>query len=148
MLVPGYGAFPRRRTLAVVLLVLGVVMPLVLGVVTVVSGRSWVALTVDGTFLLWSAIVLLAALLARLAALGEVWWHGRDASPRTPPRWALVVAVGVCLPLGLGAGQVLEARHDLRPVFTGSAAFLILEKSKIVIFSRWNLLTVMICPRF
>jgi LCP family protein required for cell wall assembly len=120
VLLPGYGTFVRHRALAVVLLALGVVAPIVLGAVTVLSGRSWVALTVDGTFLLWSAIVLLAALLARLTALGEVWWHGRDASPRPPTRWALVVAGGVCLPLGLGAGQVLEARHDLRPVFTGS----------------------------
>lgn len=120
VLLPGYGALARRRALAVVLLTLGVVAPVVLGTVAVGSRRSWVALTVDGSFLLWTATVLLAALLARLAALAELWWHAHHTATQRRSPWTILVAAGVCLPLGLGAGQVLDARRDLRPVFTGS----------------------------
>jgi LCP family protein required for cell wall assembly len=120
VLVPGWGALRRRRGLALVLLALGIALPLGLAIVAVGGGRSWVALTVDETFLLRAAVVLVAALTARLVAVFEVWWSSRGTP--TPPRdrWALAIAVAVCMPLGLGAGQVLDARSDIRPVFTAS----------------------------
>lgn len=128
VLVPGWVAFRRRRASdvvfgllsGVVLFALGVVAPLGLVAVAVGGGRTWVALTVDDTFLLWTAVVLMGALLARLLAVLEVWWHWRGAAIRRRDRWAIPVAIAVCVPLGLGAGQVLDARGDLRPVFTGS----------------------------
>lgn len=120
VLVPGWTARSRRRLLAIGLLVLGVAVPIAFVVIEMASGRSWVALTVDGTFLLWTAVVLLAALVARLVAVFEVWWRSRDTVRRRRDRWAVPVAVAVCVPLGLGAGQVLDARSDLEPVFTSS----------------------------
>ena len=120
VLVPGWAAFDRRRLLAVALLACGVALPFGLAVVALGGGRSWVALTVDGTFLLWTAIVLALALVTRLVAVFEVWWASRGVPARSLGRWAVPVAIAVCLPLGLGAGQVLEARSDVRPVFTST----------------------------
>jgi polyisoprenyl-teichoic acid--peptidoglycan teichoic acid transferase len=120
VLVPGWVALRRRRVLAPVLLVLGVVLPVGLAIAAVAGGRSWVALSVDETFLLWTAIVLASALVSRLLAVSEVWWNARGAPARRRDRWAIPIAIAVCVPLGLGAGQVLDARSDLRPVFTSS----------------------------
>lgn len=120
VLVPGWSALDRRRVLALVLLGLGVVVPVGLALASVVGGRSWVALTIDETYLLWTAIVLVSALSARLVAVFEVWWESRGRPMRPRDRWAIPIAVAVCLPLGLGAGQVMEARADVRPVFTSS----------------------------
>ena len=116
---PGWAAFDRRRLLAIVLLALGVALPFGLVVATAVGGRSWVALSVDEGFLLWTAVALAIGFATRLGALFELWWEARGSQP--PPareRWAMLVAVVVCLPLALGAGQVLEARSDLQSVFT------------------------------
>lgn len=120
VVAPGWRAFDRRRVPALALLAFGVALPLGFGAVTLVSGRSWVALSVDRTFLLWTAIVLVLALVTRLVALFETWWNLRGTASRPSARWAVPIAVAVCLPLGLGAGQVLDARGDLRPVFTSA----------------------------
>jgi polyisoprenyl-teichoic acid--peptidoglycan teichoic acid transferase len=120
LVVPGWVAFDRRRALAVVLLALGVALPFGLVTAAVAGGRSWVALSVDEGFLLWTAVVLAAAFVTRLVALIELWWESRQSPEHGRERWMIVVAVAVSLPLALGAGQVLDARHDLQPVFTSA----------------------------
>lgn len=117
--MPGWSAFDRRRGLAVVLLALGVALPFGLLAAALAGGRSWVALSVDQGFLLWTAVVLVAAFAARLVALAELWWASKGgASSPSRDRLTLVVGAAVCLPLAIGAGQVLDARSNLRPVFT------------------------------
>ena len=119
VLVPGWGAYARRRPLALVLLVLGVAMPFGLVAYALAGGRSWVALTVDTGFLLWTAIVLAAALVARLVSVAEAWWELGDA--RSDARWGVPIVLAVVLPLALGVGEVLGARRDIQPVFTATA---------------------------
>ncbi|MFP5486737.1 MAG: LCP family protein, partial [Acidimicrobiia bacterium] len=118
VLAPGWRAFDRRRALAVPLLALGVALPVGLLAYAVVGGRSWVALTVDEDFLLWTAVVLALAMCARIVAAAEAWWAVRGGPTRARDRWAIAVVLAVCVPLGLGTGQVLDARSDIRPVFT------------------------------
>lgn len=116
-LVPGWRAFERRLVLSVVLLALGVALPVGLLAYAVVGGRSWVALTVDEDFLLWTAIVLASAAVTRLVAVAEAWWTARgERSGRDG--WTIAIVLAVCLPLAIGTGQVLDARDDIRPVFT------------------------------
>lgn len=104
------------------LLVGGVVVPSALIVYAVASGRSWVALTVDGGFLLWTAIVLALAAVTRVVAIGEAWWAARGSPRQARDRGAAAVAVVLSLSLVVGTAQVLEARSDLAPVFTPTAA--------------------------
>lgn len=122
VLVPGWNTVHRRRMLAFGLLAAGVALPFALVGYAVVSRRSWVALTVDSAFLLWTAIVLSLAFLSRLVAVAESWWTARGTLGRRRDRWAGPVAMAVCVPLVVGAGQVLEARSDIAPVFATSGA--------------------------
>ena len=121
VVAPGWAAFDRRRFLAVVLLALGVALPFGLLVAAVAGGRSWVALSVDEGFLLWTAVALAIAFVTRVAALFDLWWESRGTQPpQVREWWTMLAAVVVCLPLALGAGQVLDARSDLQPVFTSA----------------------------
>ena len=117
---PGWTAFDRRRLLATVLLALGVAFPFGLVAAAIAGGRSWVALSVDEGFLLWTAVALAIAFATRIAALFELWWVSRGSQPRPRERWTMLAAAVVCLPLALGAGQVLDARGELQPVFTSA----------------------------
>lgn len=124
VLVPGWTAIHRRRVLAGFLLLLGVAAPVGLLAYSirpaVLGGRSWVALTVDEDYLAWVTAVLALALVSRLAAAVEAWWALRHEPARPRDRWAIPIVLAVCLPLGLGAGQVLDARSDVQPVFSSA----------------------------
>ncbi|NNE12800.1 MAG: hypothetical protein HKN41_11225, partial [Ilumatobacter sp.] len=52
-LLPGWSMRGRRRALALALLAVGVALPVVFGLSVLASGRNWVALTLDTTFLGW-----------------------------------------------------------------------------------------------
>ncbi|MFZ8998962.1 MAG: LCP family protein [Ilumatobacteraceae bacterium] len=117
---------PGRVAAGLVLVAAGSGAPLALAAELLVGRRSWVALTIDRGFLARTAVVVGLALLSRLAAVADVvsrdW---RSVSPvRTAgstgrfDRWSLPLAVAVCVPLGIGLVQVVDARDDLRPVFT------------------------------
>lgn len=112
----------RRRVVGVTLLLFGVALPVGLAGYAVASRRSWVALTVDSTFLLWTAVVLVLAAACRLVAIGESWWTLRDGPDWPHGRWVAPLALVVSAALVLGAGQVLEARRDIAPVFTSDGA--------------------------
>ena len=120
-LIPGWTARFRRRWLALALLAGGVGVPVALGAYAAFGPRSWVALSIDRTFLFWAAVVLVLALATRLVAATETWWSRRAGPTRPADRWAAPVVIAVCVPLGLGLGQVIEARSDLQPVFTPTA---------------------------
>ena len=104
------------------LLATGTGAPFALGAYALIGHRSWVALSIDPAFLLWAAIVLVLALVSRLVAVTETWWFRRGEPGRAADRWAAPIALAVCVPLALGVGQVLEARHDIQPVFTPTQA--------------------------
>lgn len=116
LLVPGWRYRSTRRALAAALLGIGVVLPAVVLVTALVSGRGWVALSLDTTFLGWFTIALLGALGARVAAVALWLADGERSRDRLVAAVAGVVAVS--LPLGLGAVGVVRARSDIAPVFT------------------------------
>lgn len=116
LLVPGWRYRSTRRALAAALLGIGVVLPAVVLVIALVSGRGWVALSLDTTFLGWFTIALLGALGARVAAVALWLADGERSRDRLVAAVAGVVAVS--LPLGLGAVGVVRARSDIAPVFT------------------------------
>ncbi len=121
LLVPGWHARDRRRWLAVVLFVAGVVVPIVPALVALASGRSWLALSLDGDFLAWVTVAMASATASRLVAAAELWVaraRGGDPS-RDRVAWLLVGVV--CLPLLVGAVQVGRARAAIAPAFTPTA---------------------------
>lgn len=119
---PGWTMLGRQRVgervVAWVLLAAGVGAPLFLVAEMVLGGRTWVALTIDRGFLARTAVVAAVASVARAVAAAEIWWRRRGESVGPHDRWSLPLAVAVCVPLALGVILVLDAREELRPVFT------------------------------
>ncbi|MEY2958568.1 MAG: hypothetical protein RLZZ01_1136 [Actinomycetota bacterium] len=118
LVAPGWSIRTRHRTIAGVLLVTGVLAPLASIAEAVVGPRSWVALTVDRGFLARTAVVLVLALLARIAAVAEARRRRPTRAIGDHDRWSLPIAAVVFATFVVGIGLVLEARDDLRPVFT------------------------------
>ena len=116
LLVPGWRQWPTRRALAVVLLGLGVVLPVGVVLAGFATGRGWVALSLDATFLGWSTFALLGAFGARVAAV--LMWLAEGERNRERLVSAVAGLVVVALPLGMGAVGVARARSDIAPVFT------------------------------
>ena len=115
VVAPGWPVRTERRSVATVLLLAGVGAPLALVVWAVASGRTWVALSLDRTFLAWLATVIALAVVARLVAVW-LWFAARPSEPRVglAAGAALVVALPGLL-MGVGA---IRARNDIAPVFT------------------------------
>jgi len=117
---PGWSVWRRSRPLAVGLFLLGWGIPL--GVVGFAVGqrRTWVALTLDSSFLALVVVAGAAAAAARLVALGEVWWaHGRPALFGRRTSAGLAVVTVVVTGLTYGTVAVERARAALAPVFAG-----------------------------
>jgi LCP family protein required for cell wall assembly len=116
LVAPGWTWRRERRPLAAALFVAGVVVPLVVALWAVFSGRSWVALSLDRGFLAWVLVAFVAAVVARVVAL-VVWLL---AGERTRERVGAVSLAGVIavVPLTVGIVDVAQARADIAPVFT------------------------------
>ena len=71
---PGWSMLSRRRWHGLALLGVGIVAPVALALYAVGSNRNWVALTLDATFLSWVIVLGALALIARIAALADVWF--------------------------------------------------------------------------
>lgn len=121
VLLPGWTARARHRALAVGLALVGVAFPFAVAASAPLSGRNWVALSLDARFLAWLTAALVAALVARVVAVAEQWQHagwGRPSNRRDV--LALGLAVAVCAPLLVGAIEVGRARASIAPTFTAS----------------------------
>ena len=120
VLIPGWSVRRRVPQLAIGLLAAGVLIPLVVAAYVVLSGRNWVALTLDAQFLAWVMTAGIAAILARVIAVAEVWISARPDHVRdSKDVWAIVVVVAVVAPLTIGVIQVGRARASIEPVFAG-----------------------------
>jgi LCP family protein required for cell wall assembly len=118
VVLPGWNARERRPILAFALLVAGLGGPGAVVAYTIVSGRNWVALSLDTGYLAWLMTAGVLALISRLAAVGEVWL----AAGRGPARrdvWSVVVVLAVCAPVTIGVVQIGRARASIAPAFAG-----------------------------
>jgi LCP family protein required for cell wall assembly len=130
---PGWSSRSRRRWFAIVVFAGGLLAPFALVLYGVVSGRSWVALTLDERFLGFVVVVGGLALVARIAALVEVW----VAAGR---RWSLdraeaAVALAAVAALVAGTVAVVEvgrARAALAPTFTETSGDPLFDNDVIV----------------
>lgn len=119
-IVPGWNARRRSPELAVALFVLGGVAPAAFVAWAVSLHRPWVALTIDPQFLAWGVVVGVAALVARLLALTEVWVaHGRPAPHSVGDVLAVTVALAVVVGLGYATVEAGRARGWVAPIFAG-----------------------------
>ena len=119
LVLPGW---PQRRTrlpLVVALLALGVVFPLAVAAWVVVSGRNWVALGLDRTYLAWVTAAFVAALVTRLVSL--TMWFSTGSRSRERVVGVAVATLVAVVPLGIGIVDVVRARADIAPVFTPTA---------------------------
>ncbi|NNE13055.1 MAG: LCP family protein [Ilumatobacter sp.] len=120
-LLPGWSMRGRRRPLALALLAVGVALPVVFVLSIIATGRNWVALTLDTTFLGWIVAVGLLAWSARLVAVVECWWDA--GRPRRLAPFEAITAGLVAVALGLGLFGVVEvgrARAAIAPAFVVS----------------------------
>lgn len=122
ILLPGWNLRRRRLPLAIALFSAGVVVPVLVALYALFSGRNWVALTLDATFLGWLMAAGLSALLARLAAVAEIWFSSRPHdSLGAREGWAIVLVMAVCAPLAVVVFQVGRARASIEPAFAGQS---------------------------
>jgi LCP family protein required for cell wall assembly len=120
LLAPGWQERSTRRALGIVLLAVGVVVPLAVVLGALVSGRGWVALSLDAGFLAWLMVAISCALVARIVAVA-VWFRRTGAAGRDRAVAAGVAFAMITVPLGVGFVSVARARADIAPVFTPSA---------------------------
>jgi LCP family protein required for cell wall assembly len=119
LVVPGWTARGRRRALAATLLVAGVVAPLLMVFYVVFTNRSWVALSLDSSFLANVMLVGAAAVLARLVAVVEVWVA--DGRRTVFDRVEVVAVFAAATALIAGSFAVIEvgrARASIAPAFS------------------------------
>ena len=119
LVLPGWSLRRTRLPVAVALLVVGVVFPLAVAVWAVVSGRNWVALSLDRTYLAWVLAAFVAALVTRLVALAM--WFSAGSRSRERTIGGAVAALVAVVPLSIGIVDVAQARDDIAPVFTPTA---------------------------
>ena len=117
--LPGWSQRRARPPLAGVLLVSGVALPIGVAAWSIVSGRNWVALSLDRTFLAWVLVAFVAALVTRLIALA-IWFSAGSRSRERVVGGAVASLLAV-VPLGIGIVDVAQARADIAPVFTPTA---------------------------
>ncbi len=122
MLAPGWQARRRRLTLGVVLLVVGVVTPIVLLGHAVATGRNAVAMGLDADYLGVVVVVGLMALLARVAAMIELWFAtGRPTSFTRVEAVAIVASLATFVVGSMALAEVQGARGTVAPVFVTSS---------------------------
>ena len=119
LVVPGWAQRRSRLPAALALGVVGVALPLAVALWVVVSGRSWVALSLDSTFLAWVLVAFVAALVARLIAVGLWFADGERSRDRVTA--GAVAGLVAFVPLSIGIVDVAQARSDIAPVFTPTA---------------------------
>lgn len=122
VLIPGWRLLRRLPIVAVALLGAGVLTPFGVVAYALFSGRQWVALSLDAQFLAWLMAALALAAVARLVAVGEVWYSARDEHVWSRrDGWAIGLVMVVCAPLMIGFAQVGRARASIEPAFTGGS---------------------------
>lgn len=119
LVLPGWLQRRTRPSAAIALLGLGVAFPLVVMVWAVVSGRNWVALSLDRTYLAWVLVAFVAALVTRVVALGM--WFAAGSRSRERTVGGAIAALVAVVPLSIGIVDVAQARADIAPVFTPTA---------------------------
>ncbi len=121
IVLPGVPAFRRTPPLALLLSVLGIVVP-VLGVLWAYANRGdLIGFALDERFLLGVVVVGLLAIVVRLAAIAEVA-HAFRRTPGIGGRTAVatVVVVALSLPVLWVAFRANEARSAVGNVFSSS----------------------------
>jgi len=120
VLIPGWSVRRRLPLLAIALFAAGTLTPLAVAFYALFSGRNWVALTLDAGFLAWVMTAGVAAVLARLIAVAEVWLSIRpEYSWKSNDVWAITIVLAVVVPLTVGVVQVGRARASIEPAFAG-----------------------------
>lgn len=118
-LAPGVPTLKRRPLHGAVLLVVGLIGPILWLVTTVVRHGSWMALGLDGEFLGQLILMIVIAVIARLAAVGEVVASAaRQPGRRLRSGTAFAVLLAVTLPSAVGVDAVADARANLDKAFT------------------------------
>lgn len=119
LVAPGWSARRRRRTLAITLFLIGVVLPLLPLLYVLVTDRNSVAVSLDATFL---AVVIVAGVLAisaRIAALAEVWVAAGRRTSLSRVEWLTAMAATLVLVAGsVVVVEVGRARASIAPTFT------------------------------
>ncbi len=118
-IAPGVPTLRRRPLHGAVLLVVGLVGPILWLATTVMSHGSWIELGLDGEFLGQLILVIVIAVIARLAAVGEVVAAtARHPGRRVRSGTAFAVLLAVTLPSAVGVAAVADARANLDRAFT------------------------------
>ena len=127
LLVPGWAARRRHRWPAVLALLLGVLAPVGLGLYVVLSGRTWVALSLDVSFLGAVVVVGALAVVVRAGAMVEVWAAaGRPTALAGPELVVGGLSVVALLVASITVVEVARARASIAPAFgdaTGAALY-------------------------
>jgi LCP family protein required for cell wall assembly len=118
VVVPGAATLRRRPVVAVVLLLLGVVLPIALALWALKRRGDPVGLAVDSRFLGAVAVVGIAVIVARLAAVGEVAYQYRSAPAIAPKTGvATVVTMALAFPVLYVASTANDTRNAVAAVF-------------------------------
>lgn len=122
-IAPGVPTLKRRPLHGAVLLVVGLVGPTLWLVTTVLRHGSWLELGLDGEFLGQLILMIVIAVIARLAAVGEVVASAsRQPGSRLRSGTAFAVLLAVTLPSAVGVAAVADARANLDRAFTAEEA--------------------------
>ena len=120
-LVPGLSAWKRRRALSVALLCVGVVAPIVVPVVLLMSSGGLTSLLLDPTSLGLLRIVLVAVVLTRVVAVAEVL----VASPGRAPVSLVVAVLAIALvavPCVWGYGRIGNVSEAIDDIFVSAGS--------------------------
>jgi LCP family protein required for cell wall assembly len=119
IVLPGVAAVRRRPIAAGVLLLMGVALPIALGLWALVRRDDPVGLAVDSRFLAAVAIVGIAVIVTRLAAVGEIAYEFRSRGGIAPrAAVATVVTLALALPVLYVAATAEDTRDAVSVVFT------------------------------
>lgn len=117
-LAPGIPTMRRRVLHGTVLFVFGVVAPIGWLVVSVLLHRSWIELGLDREFLRQLIVVIAVAVIARLAAVGEVLASAPDGTgSRLRAGVAFAALLSVTVPSAVGVAAAADARDDIGRAF-------------------------------
>ena len=118
IIVPGSGSWRRRWGLAAALAMFGVLVPMVLAAWVYVERARIVALAFDRTFLLAVMIVGVLAVVARVAAIGEVAFaHRRSPGMALRTVVALLATAVLSIPVVSIVSNAAAARDAVSDVF-------------------------------
>jgi LCP family protein required for cell wall assembly len=133
VLNPGWNVRRRLPPLAIALFAAGTLTPLAVAFYALFSGRNWVALTLDAGFLAWVMAAGIAAVVARLIAVADVWLSVRaEHSWQSNDAWAIIMVLAVVVPLSVGVVQVGRAKASIEPAFAGQSDLPLFDSSMTV----------------